>query len=146
MMLLARAITQCYSTPTNNRLCTSSNTRNQAVIQDGSIDIQSKNVSYAGNGKENVQCYKCNAKGHYSRNCPKLKVRDGKYFRKQMLQAMKDKDGGNLNDEENNFMLDVRSCSYLHGYGVCRQHGYAVLGIGQTRFLVKSWRRYAVSL
>ncbi|GJS19318.1 ATP-dependent DNA helicase PIF1-like protein [Tanacetum coccineum] len=30
--------------------------------------------------------------------------------------------------------------SYLHGYGVCRQHGYAVLGIGQTRFLVKSWR------
>ncbi|GKA87936.1 5-methyltetrahydropteroyltriglutamate--homocysteine methyltransferase, partial [Tanacetum coccineum] len=36
--------------------------------------------------------------------------------------------------------------SYLHGYGVCRQHGYAVLGIGQTRFLVKSWRRYAVSL
>ncbi|GJY01157.1 ribonuclease H-like domain-containing protein [Tanacetum coccineum] len=36
--------------------------------------------------------------------------------------------------------------SYLHGYGVCRRHGYAVLGIGQTRFLVKSWRRYAVSL
>ncbi|GJT49137.1 hypothetical protein Tco_0975294 [Tanacetum coccineum] len=30
--------------------------------------------------------------------------------------------------------------SYLHGYGVCRYHGYAVLGIGQTRFLVKSWR------
>ncbi|GKD07602.1 hypothetical protein Tco_1187287, partial [Tanacetum coccineum] len=25
-------------------------------------------------------------------------------------------------------------------------HGYAVLGIGQTRFLVKSWRRYAVSV
>ncbi|GJT67840.1 hypothetical protein Tco_1019320, partial [Tanacetum coccineum] len=35
---------------------------------------------------------------------------------------------------------------YLHGYGVCRQKGYAVLGIGQTRFLVKSWREYAVSL
>ncbi|GJZ43182.1 zf-CCHC domain-containing protein [Tanacetum coccineum] len=33
--------------------------------------------------------------------------------------------------------------SYLHGYGVCRQHGYAVLGIGQRRFLVKSWRIYA---
>ncbi|GJS38006.1 hypothetical protein Tco_0536388 [Tanacetum coccineum] len=34
MMLLARAITQRDSTPTNNRLRTSSNTRNQAVIQD----------------------------------------------------------------------------------------------------------------
>ncbi|GJZ36081.1 hypothetical protein Tco_0581898, partial [Tanacetum coccineum] len=42
--------------------------------------------------------------------------------------------------------LHARGTGYLHGYGVCRQHGYAVLGIGQTRFLVKSWRRYAVSL
>ncbi|GKD57787.1 hypothetical protein Tco_1291174 [Tanacetum coccineum] len=48
MMLLAKVITQRYSTPTNNRLCTSSNTRNQAVIQDGRVDIQSKNVGYAG--------------------------------------------------------------------------------------------------
>ncbi|GKC24019.1 hypothetical protein Tco_1026169 [Tanacetum coccineum] len=36
--------------------------------------------------------------------------------------------------------------SYLHGYGVCRQSEYAILGIGQMRFLVKSWRRYAVYL
>ncbi|GJV92375.1 integrase, catalytic region, zinc finger, CCHC-type containing protein [Tanacetum coccineum] len=50
MMLLARAITQCYSTLTNNRLRTSSNTWNQAVIQDGRVDIQRKNVGYAGNG------------------------------------------------------------------------------------------------
>ncbi|GJR48465.1 hypothetical protein Tco_1316568 [Tanacetum coccineum] len=63
MMLLVREITQRYSTPTNNHLRTSSNTRNQAVIQDGRVDIQSKNVGYAGNG-------------------------------------------GNLNEEENNFMLD----------------------------------------
>ncbi|GKB85517.1 hypothetical protein Tco_0957789 [Tanacetum coccineum] len=54
MILLAGAITQCYSTPTNNRLCTSSNTRNQAVIQDGRVDIQSKNVGYVGNGNRNV--------------------------------------------------------------------------------------------
>ncbi|GKA41990.1 hypothetical protein Tco_0734650 [Tanacetum coccineum] len=33
MMLLARAITQRFSNPTNNRLRTSSNTRNQAIIQ-----------------------------------------------------------------------------------------------------------------
>ncbi|GJR06948.1 hypothetical protein Tco_0529932 [Tanacetum coccineum] len=33
MILLARAITQRFSNPTNNRLCTSSNTRNQANVQ-----------------------------------------------------------------------------------------------------------------
>nr|GEZ70301.1 hypothetical protein [Tanacetum cinerariifolium] len=42
MILLARAITQRYSNPTNNHLRTSSNTRNQVVIQDGRVDIQSK--------------------------------------------------------------------------------------------------------
>ncbi|GKD77262.1 hypothetical protein Tco_1339883 [Tanacetum coccineum] len=52
--LLARAITQRFSTLTNNRLRTSSHTRNQAVIQDGRVDIQSKNVTYAGNGNRNA--------------------------------------------------------------------------------------------
>nr|GEV25750.1 hypothetical protein [Tanacetum cinerariifolium] len=54
MMLLARAITQHYSTLTNNRLRTSSNARNQAMIQDGRMDIQSRNARYAGNGNMNV--------------------------------------------------------------------------------------------
>nr|GEW72001.1 hypothetical protein [Tanacetum cinerariifolium] len=49
MMLLARAITQRYSTPTNNSLRTSSNARNQAVIQDRRVDIQRNNVGYARN-------------------------------------------------------------------------------------------------
>nr|GEU45912.1 hypothetical protein [Tanacetum cinerariifolium] len=52
VMLLAQAITQCYFTPTNNRLHTSLNTRNQAVVQDGRVDIQSRNVGYVGNGKD----------------------------------------------------------------------------------------------
>ncbi|GKD18723.1 retrovirus-related pol polyprotein from transposon TNT 1-94, partial [Tanacetum coccineum] len=113
MMLLARAITQKLSTPTNNHLHTSSNTRNQAVIQDGRVDIQTKNVGYGGNGNmnvgiqnrnqafnagnmndksnqivqhvprtesnlenANVQCYNCNEKGHYARDCQKPRVRD----------------------------------------------------------------------
>ncbi|GJV52903.1 hypothetical protein Tco_1448644 [Tanacetum coccineum] len=49
MMLLARVITQKFSTPTNNRLHTLSNIRNQAVIQDGRVDIQTKNASFGGN-------------------------------------------------------------------------------------------------
>ncbi|GJV64829.1 hypothetical protein Tco_1475657 [Tanacetum coccineum] len=55
MMLLARASTKTFSTPTNNRLCTSSNTRNQAVIQDGRVDIQTKNAGYGGNCNKNTR-------------------------------------------------------------------------------------------
>nr|GEX52170.1 retrovirus-related Pol polyprotein from transposon TNT 1-94 [Tanacetum cinerariifolium] len=54
MMLLARAITQKFSTPTNNHLHTSSNTRNQDVIQDGRVDIQTKNTGYGENGNRNA--------------------------------------------------------------------------------------------
>ncbi|GKE64618.1 hypothetical protein Tco_1518779 [Tanacetum coccineum] len=54
MLLLARAITQKFSTPTNNRLRTSLNTRNQAVVQDGRVDIQTKNTGYGGNGNRNA--------------------------------------------------------------------------------------------
>nr|GEV62631.1 hypothetical protein [Tanacetum cinerariifolium] len=90
----ARAITQRYYTATNNRLCTSSYIRNQAVIQDGRIDIQSKNVGYGGNG-------------HYAYDFPRPKVHDAKYFKEQILLAIKDDDGGNLNEEEND------SCSTI---------------------------------
>ncbi|GJR06979.1 retrovirus-related pol polyprotein from transposon TNT 1-94 [Tanacetum coccineum] len=61
-------------------------------------------------GKANVQCYNCNAKGHYACDCPKPKVRDAspnaRFFMEQMLLAMKDEAEGNLNEEENDFMLD----------------------------------------
>ncbi|GKC68859.1 retrovirus-related pol polyprotein from transposon TNT 1-94 [Tanacetum coccineum] len=143
MLLLARAVTQKFSTPTNNHLRTSSNIRNQAVIQDGRVDIQTKNAGYGGNGnmnsgkqnknqafnvgngnddinqivqrvprtestpdEANVQCYNCNEKGQYARDCPKPRVRDAKYFTEQMLLAMKDEAESNLKDEENDFMLD----------------------------------------
>nr|GEX88879.1 putative lipase ROG1 [Tanacetum cinerariifolium] len=56
--------------------------------------------------KLNVQCFNCNAKGYYAHDCPQPKVRDAKYFREQMLLAIKDEAGGNLNEEENDFMLD----------------------------------------
>ncbi|GKE74654.1 retrovirus-related pol polyprotein from transposon TNT 1-94, partial [Tanacetum coccineum] len=56
-------------------------------------------------GKEILQCYNCNGKGHYARDCQKPRVCDTKYFREQMLLAMKDEAGSNLKDEENDFML-----------------------------------------
>ncbi|GJS71669.1 retrovirus-related pol polyprotein from transposon TNT 1-94 [Tanacetum coccineum] len=95
--------------------------RNQVVIQDGRVDIQSKNVGYAGNGSRNsgrnprtiantrktttVLCYNCNKKGHYTRECSKPRVRDSKYFREHMLLATKDGFGIHLDEEENDFMF-----------------------------------------
>ncbi|GJY69521.1 retrovirus-related pol polyprotein from transposon TNT 1-94 [Tanacetum coccineum] len=101
MLLLARAITQNFSTPTNNRLRTSSNTRNQAINQGDMVNIQSKN---SGNTLI-VQCYNCSGKGHYARNCPKPRVRDSKYFMEQMLLAKQDKAEVILTDEQNDFLI-----------------------------------------
>ncbi|GJZ55914.1 retrovirus-related pol polyprotein from transposon TNT 1-94 [Tanacetum coccineum] len=52
MILLARAITRNFSNPTNNRLRTSSNTRNQAIVQGDRVYIQSKN---SGNDGKNTR-------------------------------------------------------------------------------------------
>nr|GEW42670.1 hypothetical protein [Tanacetum cinerariifolium] len=52
MILLARAITQSFSNPTNNRLRTSSNTINQAIVQGEIVNIQSKN---SGNDGKNTR-------------------------------------------------------------------------------------------
>nr|GEY42162.1 hypothetical protein [Tanacetum cinerariifolium] len=47
-----------------------------------------------------------NDESQYARDCQKPRVRDAKYFREQMLLAMKDEAGSNLNAKENDFMLD----------------------------------------
>ncbi|GJR01966.1 hypothetical protein Tco_0524950 [Tanacetum coccineum] len=134
MLLLARAITQKISNPTNNRLRTSSNTRNQAIIQRDRVNIQSRNFSNtrrntrrayvqeevvegsnAQNETENVQrtlrtsssgnTSTCSGKGHYARNCPKPRVWDSKYFMEQMLLATQDEVGVILTDEKNDFLF-----------------------------------------
>nr|GEY04235.1 hypothetical protein [Tanacetum cinerariifolium] len=113
------SITQKFFTLTNNRLRTSSNTRNQAVIHDGRFNIQTKNACYGGNGNGNAGRQNMNQaanagngqvqqinESHYARNFPKPNVRDAKYFREKKLLAMKDEAGGTVNDKENDFMLD----------------------------------------
>ncbi|GKF17980.1 retrovirus-related pol polyprotein from transposon TNT 1-94, partial [Tanacetum coccineum] len=52
MTLIARAITQRFFNPTNNRLRTSSNTRNQAIVQADRVQIQSRN---SGNDGRNTR-------------------------------------------------------------------------------------------
>nr|GEV16754.1 hypothetical protein [Tanacetum cinerariifolium] len=93
MMLLARVISQKFSTPTNNRLCTSSNIRNQVVVQDGRVDIQTKNAGYGGNSNKNAG--RNRSQWYNTRNA------------EQLLLAMKDEAESNLSNEENDFMLDT---------------------------------------
>ncbi|GJV61121.1 hypothetical protein Tco_1467221 [Tanacetum coccineum] len=81
-------------------------------IPDGRVDIQTKNAGYGGNANKNAgrnrnQGFNAGNAGHYARECQKPKVRDSKYFREQMLLAMKDEAGSNLSNEENDFMLDT---------------------------------------
>nr|GEV44724.1 hypothetical protein [Tanacetum cinerariifolium] len=103
MLLLARAITQNFSNPTNNCLRTSSNTRNQAIIQGDWVNTQSRNSGNAG--RNNRRAYVQDGKGHYARNCPKPRVRDLKYFMEQMLLAKQDEAGVILTDEQNDFLF-----------------------------------------
>ncbi|GJY51232.1 ribonuclease H-like domain-containing protein [Tanacetum coccineum] len=81
MILLAHAITQRFSNPTNNHVRTSSNTRNEAIVQEEIIEgnnVQNDagniqrtlQTTYSGTAT-NVQCYNFSEKGHYARNCPK---------------------------------------------------------------------------
>ncbi|GJW04641.1 hypothetical protein Tco_1563497 [Tanacetum coccineum] len=100
MLLLARAITQNFSNPTNNRLRTSSNTRNKAIIQGDRVNIQSRNP---GNIEEILD--ELIGKGHFARNYPNPRVRDLKYFMEQMLLANKDEAGVLLTDEQNDFLF-----------------------------------------
>nr|GEW18613.1 hypothetical protein [Tanacetum cinerariifolium] len=62
MILLTRAITQCLSNPTNNRLHTSSNTRIQAIVQVFRMMLEIIEGTSLGT-TANVQCYNCSEKG-----------------------------------------------------------------------------------
>ncbi|GJW54833.1 reverse transcriptase domain-containing protein [Tanacetum coccineum] len=55
MLLLAQAITQNFSNPTNNRLSASSNTRNQAVVHGDRVNIQSR--IFGNIGRNNRRAY-----------------------------------------------------------------------------------------
>nr|GEV25072.1 hypothetical protein [Tanacetum cinerariifolium] len=61
--------------------------------EDGRVDMQSKNVGYAGNGNRNAERQNRNQAANAG-------------IGEQMLLAMKDKAGSNLNEEENDFTLD----------------------------------------
>ncbi|GJW32610.1 hypothetical protein Tco_0052642 [Tanacetum coccineum] len=81
MILLAHAITQCFFDRTYNRLRTSSNTRNQAIIKGDRVNIQSRNS------------------GNDGRNARRL------YVREEIIEVRKDEARITLTDEHNDFLF-----------------------------------------
>ncbi|GJT72004.1 hypothetical protein Tco_1031290 [Tanacetum coccineum] len=120
---------------TNNQLRTSSNTRNQATIQDGWVVVQNvqgrqnqnQNQRYfargngaagnegahnragnanAGQGKL-VKCYNCNGIRHIAWNCTRLKLpHNSDYFKDKMLLMQAQENGAVLDEEELLFLAD----------------------------------------
>nr|GEX15545.1 hypothetical protein [Tanacetum cinerariifolium] len=91
MMLQAYAISQHFLNPTNNRLCTYFNIKNQAYVQYGIVDIQGKSLRYVGGNRRNAE--------NQGRNV----MNQGITARNDI--AAKDEAGVHLDAEENDSML-----------------------------------------
>ncbi|GJW32397.1 hypothetical protein Tco_0052429 [Tanacetum coccineum] len=123
-------LTQSYKTylpQTNNQLKTSSNTRNQATVQDGKIVVQNvqghQNRGHGNNergtcatgyeGAQNrvgntnpgqarqIKCYYCNGIGRIARNCTQPKrPQNSKYFKYKMLLMQPQENGVALDEAQ----------------------------------------------
>nr|GEV13980.1 integrase, catalytic region, zinc finger, CCHC-type, peptidase aspartic, catalytic [Tanacetum cinerariifolium] len=112
IMLLARAITQKFFTPTNNHLHTLSDTRNQVVVSYDRVDIQTKNAAYGGNGNRNTgrqnknQAFNAGNGNDDSNQIVQLVSETKSTLGKPNVQSMKDEAESNLKEKENDFLLD----------------------------------------
>ncbi|GKB70767.1 hypothetical protein Tco_0932179, partial [Tanacetum coccineum] len=106
MLLLAKAITQNLSNPTNNRLRASSNTRNQAVVQGDRVNIQSRNSGNVGRNNRRAYVQGEVVEGMNATNeTANPRVHDSKNFMEKLLLAKQDEAGGILTDEQNDFIF-----------------------------------------
>nr|GFA83146.1 hypothetical protein [Tanacetum cinerariifolium] len=90
--LLAKTFNQTkfYSKPTNNNLRTSSTSQSANKKQEF-VKTDNKKVKKKDDEKKRdmskVKCYNCKKKGHFVKDCKKVKVKDYEYYKTKMLLA-----------------------------------------------------------
>ncbi|GKD31239.1 retrovirus-related pol polyprotein from transposon TNT 1-94, partial [Tanacetum coccineum] len=117
---------------TNNQLRTSSNTQNQATVQNGRVVVQNiqgrqnrvqgnnaRGIVAAGNGGAQnragnattgqgkpIKCYNCNGICHIARNCNQSKrPQNSDYFKEKMLLMQAQENGVDLDEEQLLFLV-----------------------------------------
>ncbi|GJT64012.1 retrovirus-related pol polyprotein from transposon TNT 1-94 [Tanacetum coccineum] len=126
MSFLTAVVTSRYPT-TNNQLRNSSNSRQQATINDGRVTLQAvqgrqtslatgttrtytPRASGSNSGKQmTIICYNCKGEGHMSKQCTKPKrKRDDTWFKDKVLLVQAQANGQILHEEELAFLADPR--------------------------------------
>ncbi|GJT96194.1 hypothetical protein Tco_1091712 [Tanacetum coccineum] len=124
MSFLSAVVTSRYPT-TNNQLRNSSNSRQQATINDGRVTVQpvqGRQISYAAgttrtftpgasgsnSGKQRiVTCYNCKGDRHMSKQCTKTRRKyDDSWFKDKVLLVQAQASGQILHEEELAFLAD----------------------------------------
>ncbi|GJT47830.1 putative ribonuclease H-like domain-containing protein [Tanacetum coccineum] len=126
-MAFLTAVSSSRFLSTNNQLITSSNPRNQAIIQDDKVTVQQvqgrqgqsyAGISYKGNATSSegnnaggqtrmVKCYNCQGEGHMARQCTQPKrPRNVAWFKEKEMLAEAQEYGQNLDEEQLTFLVD----------------------------------------
>nr|GFA80589.1 hypothetical protein [Tanacetum cinerariifolium] len=96
-----------YSKPTNNNLRTSSTSQSANKKQEF-VKKDDKKVEKKDDEKKQdtskFKCYNYKKKGHFAKDCKKVKVKDYEYYKTNMLLAKKDKDKQVLLAEDQAFV------------------------------------------
>ncbi|GJY51972.1 retrovirus-related pol polyprotein from transposon TNT 1-94 [Tanacetum coccineum] len=107
MAFISASFTSQYP-PTNNKLRTSSNLRNQETIQDGRVTVQTIQGRQAQSClTKAIHCYNCQKEGHTARQCTKPKRhRNLAWFKEKAMLAEALKSGVILDEEHMAFLAD----------------------------------------
>ncbi|GJY34286.1 retrovirus-related pol polyprotein from transposon TNT 1-94 [Tanacetum coccineum] len=100
-MAFLTAVSSSRFPSTNNQLRTSSNPRNQAIIQDGRGNATSSKGNTTSGQARVVKCYNCQGEGHMARKCTQPKLpRNAAWYKEKAMLAEAQETGQILDEEQ----------------------------------------------